>query len=243
MPREYFGNPTMPISTEMVVRIAHADIALDMAFPRSVARWQRGVDIERPCKVLGGDCGAVLIGEHDHFVIEGNCSNSVSAPDGGVMHINGDLASTIDASGFHEIVIAGDVLPNAKIHSSGYCHVFVGGRFRGEFCSTDSTKLWIESDFDGAIRTGNPSTQIYIGGDCTGNISPGETAALLALTVGGFASYALLSTIAKCGYTVFNASIARSDIPSGIYPEIGRTKKPDGGNSFNRWCVHSQVGT
>jgi hypothetical protein len=59
--------------------------------------------------------------------------------------------------------------------------------------------------------------------------------------VGGFTSHALLTAIAKCGYTVFNASIARSDVPPGIYPEIGRTKKPDGGNSFNRWCVRSQV--
>jgi hypothetical protein len=227
----------------MVVRIAHADIGLHLGFPLSLARWQRGVDIERPCKVLGGDCGAVLIGKHDHLVIDGNCSNGVSAPDGGVVHINGNLASTIDASGHYEIVITGDVLPNAKIHSSGFCHVFVGGRFRGELCSADSTKLWIESDFDGAIRTGNPSTEIYIGGDCTGNILPNETAALLALTVSGFMSSAFLSAIAKCGYTNFNASIARSDVPPGIYPEFGRTKKPDGGNSFNRWCVHSQVGT
>jgi hypothetical protein len=121
--------------------------------------------------------------------------------------------------------------------------VFVGGRFRGELCSTDSTKLWIESEFNGVIKTGNPSTNIYIGSDCTGIISPSETAALLALTVSGFASNALLVRIAKSGYTEFNASISRSDVAAGIYPEIGRTKNPDGTNSFNRWCVQTQVGT
>ena len=231
----------MPISNEMIVRVAHADVALRMAFPRSIAYWRRRV--KRPWKVLAGNCGPLLIGKHDGIVIDGGCSNGVSAPDGGVIHVYGDLASLLDVSGQCEIVITGDVLPHAVIKATGHCHVFAGGRFLGELRSSGSTKLWIDSDFEGIVKTGTPSTEIHIGNDCNGSISPGDKAALLWLMVGGFASHALMSTIVKCGYTQFNASIARSDVPPGIYPVDGRAKSASGGNSFNWWCVGPQLGT
>ena len=230
----------MQISTDMMVRIAHADLALHMAFPRTIDRWQRDEAGARPWKVEAGNCPAVVPGKNEGIIIDGNCSSGVSAPDGGIVHIYGDLGSRIDASGHYEIVITGDVLPDARIEASGFCDIFVGGRFSGELCSADSTKLWIDSDFDGTVRTGNPSTELHIGGDCTGTIVPSETGALLWLSVGGFASDALLSAIVKCEYTQFNASIARSDVPPGIYPEKGHRKKSSGKNSFNRWCVRSQ---
>jgi hypothetical protein len=233
----------MSISTQMIVRIAHADIALHMAFPRSVDHWQREEDQERPWKVLAGDCGPVLIGKNDGVVIDGNCSNGLSAPDGGAIHIYGDLACTIDVAGHYEIVVTGDVLPKATIQASGFCRVFVGGGFYGQLCSTDSAKLWIESNFDGIAKTGNPSTEIYIGNDYKGTISPSETASLLWLTVGGFASHASLAKIVAIGYTQFNASIARSDVPPGIYPTNGHVRKTSGGNSHNRWSVQTEYGT
>jgi len=233
----------MPISNDMIVRIAHADIAMHMAFPRSVAHWHRDDDEKRPWQVRPGDCDALLIGKDDAVMIDGNCSNGVSAPDGGIIHIYGDLASTIDVDGHYEIIITGDVASGSTIDASGFCHVFVGGEFAGELRSTSSTKIWIGSHFTGTVKTGNPSTEIYIGGDFNGNILPNETASLLWLTVAGFAPQASLSKIVDCGYTQFNASIARGDVAPGIYPPNGRLKKTSGGNSFNRWCVEAKNGT
>jgi hypothetical protein len=232
----------MSISTEMIVRIAHADIAMHMAFPRSVAHWHRE-DVDRPWQVRAGDCAPLLIGKDDAVVIDGRCSNSISAPNGGIIHIYGDLTSTIDAAGHYEIIITGDVACGATIDAAGFCHVFVGGKFAGELRSTSSTKLWISSDFVGTVKTGNPSTEIYIGGDFNGNILPNETASLLWLTVAGFARQVSLSRIVDCGYTQFNASIARGDVAPGIYPVNGHLKKTPRGNSFNRWSVATKYGT
>lgn len=232
----------MPISTDMIVRVAHADIAMHMAFPRSVNHWQRKRDQDDPWKVLAGECGSILIGERDGVVIDGNCTNGVSAPEGGLIHIYGDLDSKIDIGGHYEIVVTGDVRPNAKIEASGFCHVFIGGRLSGGLYSSNSAKIWIGSDFSGSIKTGSPHTELYVGRDYEGSVSPNGTAALLALTVVGFASHASLSKIVDCGYTQFNASIGRSDVSPGLYPLDGYHRKTRHGNSFNRWCVTTENG-
>ena len=227
----------MPISTDMKVRIAHADIALHTAFPRSTRSWQNSAKTDRSWQTRSADCPALLIGENDAVVIDGNCSNRVSAPDGGVIHIYGDLTSAIDAAGHYEIIVTGDVSDRVTIDAAGFCHVFVGGEFKGELRSTDSTKLWIGGDFGGCVKTGTPSTQLHIGGDYRGSILPGERAALLWMTVDGFASQVSMTEIAECGYTEFHASISCSDVAPGIYPLQGHHRRTSRGNSFNRWSV------
>ena len=232
----------MPISTDMIVRVAHADIAMHRAFPRSVDRWQRINQYDDTWKVLAGHCGSILIGKNDGVVIDGDCSNGASAPDGGLIHVYGDLTSTIDVAGHYEIVITGDISPIGEIDASGFCHVFIGGRCAGSIRSTGSAKIWIGSDLSGSIKTGMPSTELSIGHDYNGIVSANEDACLLSLTVGGFAAHASLSKIADCGYTIFNASIARSDVAPGLYPLDGFHRKTQRGNSFNRWCVETEVG-
>ncbi len=224
----------------MIVRVAQADIAMHMAFPRSVSRWQRNNDDAAPLKTYDGDCDAILFGENDAVVIDGDCSGGVSAPEGGMLHIYGDLSSSIDVDGHYEIIIAGDVRPGGLIQASGFCHVFVGGEFSGRIRATGSSRVWIGADLRGAIQTGTPSTDIYVGGDYHGAVSPTGKAALLTMTVGGFASDASLATIADHGYTVFRAAVARSDVKPGLYPLTGYHRKTARGNSYNRWCVECE---
>jgi hypothetical protein len=232
----------MPISNEMIVRIANADIAMHMAFPRSVTHWHEPNE-ERSWKILAGGCDPLLLGKGNAVAIDGDCSNRVSAPDGGIIHVYGDLYSTIEIAGHNEIIITGNVRPGAEILASGFCHLFVGGEFSGKLRSTGSSKIWISSDFLGAIETGNPSTELFIGGNYIGDIRPAEQAALLWLTVGGYASEKSLSRIVDYRYTQFNASIAVSDTAPGLYPTNGHLKTASGGNSFNRWCVQNKNGT
>ena len=294
----------MPISTETIVRVAHADVAMDMAFPRSIRHWHHQDDEHISWKTYPGDCDKILIekklsdnyrvleientfpedcdallfekmfpedgteifiermypddgdeilieeplsedcskhtdGEDDAVTIEGNCSNGVAAPHGGVIHIHGNLTSKIEVGGHHEIIITGDVDRNAVIDASGFCHVFVGGRFLGELRSSGSTKVWVESDFTGTIRVGYPSTNLRIGGDYTGEIIPLREAALLSLSVKGFAAHASLMSIADCNYTVFEGSIGRSDVAPGLYP----TKESRKEKSSDRWCVKNDSRT
>lgn len=227
----------MPFSTHTIVRVATADIAMQMAFPRSISRWQRGQD---PWKHFDGDCGPLLIGKNDGIVIDGDCSNGVSAPHGGLIHICGNLYSTLDVGGHCEIVIAGNVDRDALIRASEFGDVFIGGRFSGDFISSGWSKIWIESDFEGSIKTGSPSTYVYVGRDYSGNVSPENTPALLSLTIAGFASQASLMKIADRGYTEFHGSVAQSDVPPGLYPKHKFRRSTQRGNSFNRWCVETQ---
>lgn len=229
----------MPISNDMIVRIASADIAMHMAFPGSIDHWHETNEV-RPWKVLPENCGPLLLGTASAVVIDGNCWSPVSAPDGGIVHIYGDLASEVRIAGHYEIVITGDVLPEAKIDASGFCHLFVGGEFSGRLRADGSSKIWIGSNFRGAIETGNPSTELHIGGIFSGDVLPAETAALLWLTVGGFASTSALTKIVNHRYTQFNASIASSDADPGLHPANGHVKTSAGNNSFNRWCVQSK---
>jgi hypothetical protein len=225
----------------MILRVAHADIAMHMAFSRSVAHWQ-GVHEGFRWKQFSGDCGPLLIGKRDGIVIDGNCTNCVSAPDGGLVHVYGNLNSAVEVGGHYEIVIMGDVGPDAVISASGFCDIFVGGRFGGTLRSTGSARIWIETDLDGSIKTGEPSTELYVGRDYIGDISPKDEGSLLWLTVAGFARHASILKIAGCDYTQFNASIAKSDVPPGLYPENGQSRRRGSGHSFNRWCVATQGG-
>lgn len=234
----------MPISTDMIVRIAHADVAMDSAFPQSIAHWNgedalwRSEDEENYAwQIQSGDCDALLLGKGDAVIIDGDCSKKVSVPEGGIIHIYGNLHSMIDVGGFTEVIVTGDVGPNGLICAEDDCYVFVGGRFAGSLQLTESSKLWIGSDFDGTLKTGCPYTRIFIGGDLKGQILPNESVSLLNLTVFGFAANATLHNIMDCNYTTFQASIAESDLEPGIYPLNGHQRRPSGGNSFNRWCV------
>ena len=88
--------------------------------------------------------------------------------------------------------------------------------------------------------TGTPSTNVHVLGNFTADVSPTDGLALLWLAVGGFASNELMVLIASAGYTQFNATIGRSDVPAGLYPDgLGR-RKTERGNSFSRWCVLTQ---
>ena len=207
----------MPISTETKVQVASADMAMGMAFPRSVDYWHHG--------------------DGNPIVIDGDCIDDTTVPDGGILHVHGDLASNVTAMGHHEIVITGNLLKDASITSTGFCHVYVGGKLNGLLSSSDSTKLWVGSDFTGGVKTGNPSTHVYVGGDFTGHVFPLQSLSLLYLTVAGFAANRLLDDIAAIGYTVFNASVAYGDVSPGIYPRDGHRKKTPQGNSFSRWSV------
>lgn len=207
----------MPISTEMIVNVASADVAMDMAFSRSVDFWHNG--------------------KYTPTIIDGDCIDDVSLPDGGVLHIHGNLSGNISAAGHFEIVITGNVLRGATIIASGFCHVFVGGNFDGSIESSDSTKLWVGSDFSGGLKTGNPSTTLQVCGDLTGHVLPAGSRSLLYITVSGFAANSLLSDIADLGYTQFNGAIASSDVEPGLYPNSGNVKKTPDGNSFSCWSV------
>ena len=231
----------MPVSTETQVRVAHADVVMNMAFPRSLEYWQHGEKESDPWLLRTGDTGAIFIEEKQAVIIEGDCLHKVSAPEGGAIIVCGNLYSTLDVSGFSEIIITGDVRPDGYIRADNFCHAFIGGRLEGTLQSAGSTKVWIDSDFVGILKTGYPSAHIHVGGDYTGRMIPLEKPSLLWLTVAGFAVNESLHRIMDFYPNCINASIAVSDVPPGIYPREGsHQKRYLGGNCRTRWSVQQQ---
>jgi hypothetical protein len=120
--------------------------------------------------------------------------------------------------------------------------VFIGGDALGRLRSLGSCKAWIEGHLHGQVWTGRPSTELHVCGDCTAMVRPSEKPALLYLEVGGLMAYASLEATAAVGYTVFNASVGRSDRPAGLYPDKTVYEALRQHRSYNRWVIRDTGG-
>ncbi len=89
----------------------------------------------------------------------------------------------------------------------------------------------------GRLLTGYPRTRARVLGDFVGTIEPSSREALLYLEVDGFMPSALLEATASVGYTEFNATVARSDQPSGIYSKTARDHAHQERRCRNLWTI------
>ncbi|MFG0267641.1 MAG: hypothetical protein ACF8AM_21185 [Rhodopirellula sp. JB055] len=230
----------MPIPEHLQRRVAYVDILTAHAFNRSVSFWRDPTDTERRWSKIETLPNPLLIGPNDALDVDCDSNGAISAPDGSVIHINGNLNADLEPAGHYEIVISGNVGENATIRASGFCHVYIGGPVFGRIESADSCKLWIDGDFNGTLLTGHPSNNLHVSGDFNAAVRPINKASLLFVSIDGFARHDLISNIASVGYTVFNASIGASDVDAGLYPEGSGRRKTESGASHFRWCVQSR---
>jgi len=224
--------------------VAHADVQAGVSFFRSMGVWlpddadeevtwtmaQSG-DQEQPLSFPESKQKNVSI------LIRGDCRAEISLPGGGLIHIYGDLANTISIAGQGEIVIGGTLLPEARIEADGIQSVFVGGDLHGTIRSTGSLTACVAHDFSGTIHTGHPITRLRVKGDFAGGIRPESKASLFYLIVEQFMPYAVLESISERGYTVFNASVAMSDRPPGLYPEPNVRTRLAKVRHFCKWVI------
>ena len=230
----------MPIPRSIQHRVAYADIFTDHAFTRSVSFWRLPTDTERRWATIKPLSEPILIGPSDALDVDCDSNATISAPEGEIIHINGDLNAGLELAGYHEIVIRGNVGAGATIRASGFCHVYIGGSVLGRIESTGSSKIWIDGDFTGTLLTGHPSTNLFVGGDFAASVKPRGNGSLLFLCVEGFATNDSISELASVGYTLFHASIGFSDVDAGLYPTGPGTRKAGSGVSHFRWCVQSR---
>lgn len=203
---------------EHKLRIAYLDVVSEMAFQSSVEYWRRKSDSEKRWVKINSQTKPMLIGKDDALEVDGNSMAEISAPEGGIIHINGNVNSNIQIGGHSAVIVRGDLASTSTMNVSGISHIYVGGSLRGRIVSTGSLAIWIDGDFIGSLETGSPSTKLHILGDFTGKVTPFEKAALLWLVVKGHASDELISNISMLGYTQFNAAIDHSDVEPGLYP-------------------------
>ena len=230
----------MGISPNTQRRVAYVDIMTDHAFSRSVSHWRLPSESKSRWSEVNSQTKTVLFDGKEALIIDCNSDATISAPEGGVIHVNGDLNADLDCAGNLEIVIQGNVSRNSIIRANGFFHIYIGGSIYGRIVSQDSGKIWCDGNHLGDIATGHPSMNLHITGDCVGSIVPKGKASLLYLCVDGFMKNESISNIAAIGYTVFNATIGFGDVEPGLYPIGIGCRITDTGYSHSRWCVQTQ---
>jgi hypothetical protein len=226
---------------QVVLAVAHCDVIGDMMFSRSVRHWQSGFLATGTWTIhSAGDLveakeqtapGAALV--------RGDCRADISFASastfgrGSLVHIYGDLDANISVSGQSQVVIGGDITPNGSIDGNGIVRIFVGGDVEGRISNSGSMSVWINGDLNGEVLAGRPSSKLHVMGDFRGRMKPLAVASLAYLDVRGFMSTNDIRTTARRGWTVFNATIGRSDSPPGLYPK--------GQAAIGFWVVHTQV--
>ena len=207
-------------------------------FSRSPMYWQSGYiggekvepkgNLDKPAELEGG--GTVIV--------RGDCLADLTVEGHSMIHIYGDLAAKISTADKTqcEIIIGGDIRAGAKIDNGGIAMIFVGGNVNGDIQNEGASFItWINGDLNGTVETGTPITSVHVMGDFNGSMKPFEGGALATLDVRGFMSADKIKAVTGQKYTEFQASIAFSDVPAGLYP------KPEAHGQPNvRWVVHVQ---
>ena len=168
-------------------RVAYINVLSGVTFSSSIRYWQNKSESEKRWQRLGPQTKPILIGHSDGLEINGDSDATVSAPEGGLIHIHGNLNADLEVGGHHEVILSGNTSSNTTINASGFFHIYIAGSMRGQIVTSGSSEIWIDGDLTGSIRTGSPSTKLHVGGDFSGDVSPANDASLLRLSVGGFA--------------------------------------------------------
>jgi cytoskeletal protein CcmA (bactofilin family) len=195
---------------------------MDHSFYRSRSYWQQGgLDGRKEWSLFetGDYYGPRTFHESNTAIhVGGDCRGNLTLQNGGLLQIYGDLSATVEIGHMGEVILGGSLLPGAAIEADGIHHVFIQGDLSGSIRSRGSLAIWVCGSLAGDVRTGNPSTHLYVAGDVSGQITPLNGASLLFLDVDGFMPYEILRSIGAHGYTEFDASVGLSDQPPGIYP-------------------------
>ena len=80
---------------EQKLRIAYLDVVSEMAFQPSVEYWRRKSASEKRWVKINSQTKPMLIGKDDALEVDGNSMAEISAPEGGIIHVNGNVNSNI----------------------------------------------------------------------------------------------------------------------------------------------------
>jgi hypothetical protein len=230
-------------SAGLPLAVGHADVVADMPFHSSMRYFQSG-DLTKArgqyVQILNRITQPLTFAPKECVVAKGDILADVTIPEDGTLIVYGDVEAHIRSAGHCEIVVAGSVRPGAVINSADFLSFFAGGDVAGSVGCTGSCKAWIEGSLRGELLTGTPSTRCYVRGDFMGQVRPIDEAPLLYVVVEGFMPMGALEAVAAFGYTVFNASVGRSDRPAGLYPDPIEAAKQHKCRKYNRWAIRAQ---
>lgn len=134
-----------------------------------------------------------------------------------VVHIRGDLASTLRVDGHSEVVIGGSILVGGRIEADGIAVVHVQGDVDGVVACSSMAAVWVGGSVRGEVLTGTPSMHLHVVGDLLGVVRPIADAALLYVDVGGQAGSTVVAAIDRYRYTELQIATGTSDLGPGIH--------------------------
>ena len=223
---------------EAVTRaVAYCNAAAgEMPFSQSMMYWHSGYVGGAKTESKGNLKEPVEADKEAVVIVRGDCMADITLKGNGFIHVYGDLHAMIRTIGNVqcEIVIGGEIRPTAKIEVEGITRVFVGGDVKGNVVSRGSLFLWVDGDYDAALETGTPITNLHVMGDFKGSMKPFTQAALAFVDVRGFMASDKVKAVAEQHYTQFQASVGFSDQPPGLYPT------PRAEPNMAHWVVHAQ---
>ncbi len=157
-----------------------------------------------------------------NVLIEGNCTSKITLPDGGMIHIKGDLTGELDVKGHCEIIIAGEVSKGALIKTDGIVDILVGGDVNGNLVNISSSVYFIKGNLNGNVVTGDPSIYLYVYGDCYASFAHyGDRGSMMRLMVEGYMPLDNMEQLQKLKYTEVLAFVQESNSPRRTRPTYG----------------------
>jgi len=156
----------------------------------------------------------------DYEYIDGDANTDIK--DTEVVHIQGNLNSSIFLNDLNELVIGGDVAKEANIYVSGISRIFIGGSLEGSIISSGSMEVTIKGNHYGVIEAGDPHTNIVVHGDFNGTLMPNnkDDGSLVSITVKGYTDIKTIKSIYSYKYTEINSAFYTSNVKPGIYHPI-----------------------
>lgn len=217
--------PTAEIETAhwdgVILAVGSAN-AVHQGFFTSMAYWSGGFRKDGEVVFDGIEAGQHEVAASSGSVqVLGDCNGTLEVPPGGMVHIRGDLSGRLVVSGHAEVVLGGNLTSGARIEGDGITRILIAGDADGTIAVSSGTEIWALGNFNGEIRTGHPSTRVFVFGDFKGSIQPTTRASLLYLVVHGFMAYEHLEATDEHGYTEFLAVLGSSDRKPGIWRRFG----------------------
>lgn len=168
--------------------------------------------------------------------VAGDVNADIEIAGSAIVHILGDLNATLELEGVSEVIVAGRITDKGSVVCKDQVELYCGGDLAGSLRATRSATYIIDGDATGSIHCSMPATQVTVTGDLRATLAaPDAGQAVLTLRVDGYAPTDAMLDLQFADFVRVNATIGRSNVPPGLYPEHTDSTRP-----VARWVVLQQ---
>jgi len=168
--------------------------------------------------------------------VAGDVNADIEVAGSAIVHILGDLNATLELEGVSVVIVAGRITDKGSVMCKGQVELYCGGDLAGSLRATRSATYIIDGNATGSIQCSVPATQVTVTGDLSATIAAPEAGqGVLTLRVDVYAPTDAMLDLQFADFVRVNATIGRSNVPPGLYPEHTDSTRP-----VARWVVLQQ---